>query len=208
MPWSSISVIVALSLCVVTFILFVLIALFWAREPVLAPFLLKQKVPVLIGLSQRTSVCNFTIMYFFPIFFETVMLTSSTAGAHLLPNSVAMSIPLGFGHAVVLQTTSIALLVHVNQFRMTAATGFSHLWHKVGIAGVAFPSAIFQAVLDRELPKRITGPGTEETIRRIRHSPRLVISLPPNLQSATRASYGIAPVKYSHSPQWQQSLHS
>ena len=51
LPFSAPPVIVALCLFVITFILFVLIELYWAKEPVLAPFLLKQKVPVLIGLS-------------------------------------------------------------------------------------------------------------------------------------------------------------
>ena len=52
-------------------------------EPVLAPFLLKQKIPVLVGISNfLVATCNFTVMYNFPTWFQTVMLTSaSEAGA-------------------------------------------------------------------------------------------------------------------------------
>ena len=101
MPWNSPTVIVMLCLSIVTFVVFIVIELLIAPEPVMAPFLLRKKVPLLIGASNllvrispvivcthylfifgfQVPMCNFTIMYFFPMFFETVMLTSaSTAG--------------------------------------------------------------------------------------------------------------------------------
>jgi len=60
---------------------------------VLTPFLLKQKIPVLVGASNfLVGFCNFSVMYFFPTWFQTVMLTSdSIAGLHLLPSSIAMT---------------------------------------------------------------------------------------------------------------------
>ncbi|KII89467.1 hypothetical protein PLICRDRAFT_109347 [Plicaturopsis crispa FD-325 SS-3] len=93
-PWSSLAVSVPLALGVIFFILFVLVELFIAPEPVLAPFLLKQKVPVLVGCSNfLVALCNFSVMYFFPMWFQTVLLTdASIAGLHLMPNSVSMSI--------------------------------------------------------------------------------------------------------------------
>lgn len=130
-------------------------------------------------------LCNFSIIYFFPLYFETVAgASSSEAGAHLAPNSLAMIIgsifagqvmkkseqesietsvtdpillagrykqlnlyaglfpflaacflvnlkptssllvqwlsiiPLGFGNAIVLQTTLIALLVAVDRSQL------------------------------------------------------------------------------------------
>lgn len=94
LPWSDATVIVPFVLSIVFFILFILVELYVAVEPVLAPFLLRQKVPVLTGMSNfLVASCNFSIMYFFPMWFQTVMLTSaSTAGLHLLPNSVSMSL--------------------------------------------------------------------------------------------------------------------
>ncbi|KAF9009700.1 vacuolar amino acid permease [Cyathus striatus] len=93
LPWSTPSVIAsAVSACVFA-VAFVVIELFVAPEPVLAPFLLRQKIPVLVGMSNfLVAICNFSIMYFFPMWFQTVLLTNAaTAGLHLLPNSISMS---------------------------------------------------------------------------------------------------------------------
>jgi hypothetical protein len=76
----------------------------------------------------------------------------------------------------------------------------------VKVGGVAVSSAVFQSVLDSELRKRIRGPDANEvssnlrvprfgspvslqTIRRIRESAKLVVSLPPDLQRLARDSY-------------------
>lgn len=85
--WTDLSVILPLILTGVFAIAFVLVELFIAPEPVLAPFLLKQKIPVLTGISNfLVSLCNFTVMYFFPTWFQTVALTSSSvAGQFVAP---------------------------------------------------------------------------------------------------------------------------
>ncbi|KAF8126630.1 MFS general substrate transporter [Boletus edulis] len=89
-PW----VIIPLVLASLFGVAFVLVELLVAPEPVLAPFLLRQRVPVLVGMSNfLVALCNFSVMYFYPMWFQTVALTSaSIAGLHLLPNSTAMSI--------------------------------------------------------------------------------------------------------------------
>ncbi|SJL05054.1 uncharacterized protein ARMOST_08426 [Armillaria ostoyae] len=93
LPWSDPTVIVPLILSITFFITFIIVELRVAREPVLAPFLLKQRIPVLVGCSNfLVALCNFSIMFFFPMWFQTVRLTSaSTAGLHLAPNSISMS---------------------------------------------------------------------------------------------------------------------
>ncbi|KAK0455266.1 vacuolar amino acid permease [Desarmillaria tabescens] len=93
LPWSEPTVLVPLILSIVFFIAFIIVELRVAREPVLAPFLLKQRIPVLVGCSNfLVALCNFSITFFFPMWFQTVLLTSaSTAGLHLAPNSVSMS---------------------------------------------------------------------------------------------------------------------
>lgn len=99
-------------LSIIFFILFVIIEIYIAPEPVLAPFLLKQRIPVLVGISNfLVASCNFTITYFFPMWFQTVMLTNASVagwshsifrhspiiitslpGLHILPNSISMSL--------------------------------------------------------------------------------------------------------------------
>ncbi|KAF5348388.1 hypothetical protein D9758_010911 [Tetrapyrgos nigripes] len=91
--WSDPTVIASLVLSISFFIIFVAVELYVAPEPVLAPFLLQQRIPVLVGISNfLVATCNFSITYFFPMWFQTVMLTSaSVAGLHILPNSISMS---------------------------------------------------------------------------------------------------------------------
>lgn len=63
-------------------VLFILIEIYIAVEPILPISLLTQKVPVLVGFSNAlVAVCNLSVTYYFPTWFQTVMLTSaSTAG--------------------------------------------------------------------------------------------------------------------------------
>ncbi|KAI0628852.1 vacuolar amino acid permease [Trametes polyzona] len=92
-PWSSPAVYVPFALAFVFAFVFVYVELRIAPEPILAPFLLRQKIPVLVGVSNfLVATCNFTVMYNFPTWFQTVALTSaSEAGAHLIPNGVSVS---------------------------------------------------------------------------------------------------------------------
>ncbi|KIP03380.1 hypothetical protein PHLGIDRAFT_121639 [Phlebiopsis gigantea 11061_1 CR5-6] len=92
-PWTSAAVLVPLTCSGVFAVTFVYVELFVAPEPVLAPFLLTQKIPVLVGISNfLVATCNFSVMYNFPTWSQTVMLTSaSEAGAHLIPNGVSIS---------------------------------------------------------------------------------------------------------------------
>ncbi|KAJ1306850.1 hypothetical protein OPQ81_007835 [Rhizoctonia solani] len=243
--WDSAPVVTSLVIMVVGTVAFLFIELKLAYEPMLAPSLLRESVPVIIGYSNAlVAMCNFAIMYFFPMWFETVQLQSAgVAGAHLLPNSVAISlgslfagwymsktgrykiltnlfglfpcvaslliyrlkenssefeqwfsiIPLGFGNAVVLQTTLICLLASIDASQLAVGTGFTQLFRGVGqVLGVAVSSAFFQSILDRELRSRITGEDADEWILRIRHSSKLVVKLEPHLQRAARDSYSTA----------------
>jgi hypothetical protein len=84
--WSNRWVHVPLALACIFSVVFILVELFVAPEPIMAPFLLKQKVPVLVGANNfLVALCNFSVMYFFPMWFQTVALTSaSTAGMLML----------------------------------------------------------------------------------------------------------------------------
>ncbi|KIJ98026.1 hypothetical protein K443DRAFT_104663 [Laccaria amethystina LaAM-08-1] len=112
LPWSDASVWVSLLISCVAAVLFIIIEVYVAVEPVLPPVFLTKKVPVLVGCSNAlVAVCNLSVTYFFPTWFQTVMLSSaSTAGdtsipinpmfsilfmtctgLHLLPNSFCIS---------------------------------------------------------------------------------------------------------------------
>jgi len=126
----------------------------------------------------------------FPIF-------AALALARLQPDSWAVTqwlsiVPLGFGNAIVLQTTLIALLASIPHSMLAVGTGFTQLFRGIGqVSGVAVTSAIFQNALERELEKRITGPDAAELISNIRHSSRFVLTLPEETQTLAREAYAI-----------------
>ncbi|KAG9003578.1 hypothetical protein FRB93_010996 [Tulasnella sp. JGI-2019a] len=244
LPWTNLGVIASVLCTIILFTAFTLVELLFAKEPVLAPFLLKQRVPVLVGISNMlVSICNFSVQFYLPMWFETVQRTSvTTAGFHIMPNSISMSlgslfsgwlmhrtgkyktlnvtfgilptltalalsrlrtdswtvtqwltiVPLGFGNAVVLQTTLIALLASIPHSMLAVGTGFTQLFRGIGqVSGVAVSSAVFQTLLDKELHIRITGDGSDELIQKIRHSSRFVATLPEEVQILAREAYAI-----------------
>ncbi|KAG6827313.1 hypothetical protein H0H92_012361 [Tricholoma furcatifolium] len=113
LPWSDPTVIASIVVASVGLIVFLLVELYIAEEPVLAPSLLKQKIPVLVGCSNfLVAMCNFSVNYFYPMWFQTVMSTSAatagkyssspsvpknkrfdiTIGLHLVPNSLSIAL--------------------------------------------------------------------------------------------------------------------
>ncbi|KAG1731234.1 major facilitator superfamily domain-containing protein [Suillus paluster] len=112
LPWSNRWVYAPLALAGIFFIIFILVELLVAPEPMMAPSLLKQKVPALVGASNvLMSLVSFSVMYFFPMWFQTVALTSaSTAGLHLFPNSICMSIGALFAGWMIHQTGKYKLI--------------------------------------------------------------------------------------------------
>ncbi|RXW19571.1 hypothetical protein EST38_g6293 [Candolleomyces aberdarensis] len=169
LPWSDPFVTTSAILSVVFAIAFVIVELCVAPEPMLAPSLLKQSIPVLVGTSNfMVATCNFSIMYFYPMWFQTVMLTSASV--------------------------AVALLVHLPDDQMAVGTGFGQLFRGVGqVGGVAISSAVFQSKLEDELRKRIVGfPDAEALIKKIRQNSRVVGTLPPDLRRAAQESYKVS----------------
>lgn len=79
LKWTERTVYVPLTCAVFFAIAFVVVELHFAIEPVLAPSLLRQRTPVLVAVSQMlVATCNFSVMYNFPTWFQTVLLTSAS----------------------------------------------------------------------------------------------------------------------------------
>ncbi|KAL7282876.1 hypothetical protein ACG7TL_002290 [Trametes sanguinea] len=202
LPWSAPTVYVPLALAVCFALLFVYVELRIAPEPILAPFLLREKIPVLIGISNfLVAVSNFTVMYNFPTWFQTVMLTSaSEAGAHLIPNGISVSCGSLFAGWYMHRTgkyKKLSLIFGI--FPFVAATLMALMredsppiqqWLSI-VLGLD-SSFEESSILNDELHNRIHGPGAEETISKIRHSSTLVAKLPQDLQRAARDSYALS----------------
>lgn len=76
---SSPLVIVSLGFGILFIIAFVFIETAVSKEAMLAPFLLRRRIPVLVGISWfLVATCNFSTMYFLPMWFETVDGTSTS----------------------------------------------------------------------------------------------------------------------------------
>ncbi|KAF7342299.1 Vacuolar amino acid permease [Mycena venus] len=93
LPWPEHQVIVPFILAIVFFVAFLGVEIYVAPEPVMAPAMLRQKIPLLVSASNFfVSMCSFSVTYFFPMWFQVVTMESAaTAGLHLMPNSVSMS---------------------------------------------------------------------------------------------------------------------
>ncbi|TDL29278.1 vacuolar amino acid permease [Rickenella mellea] len=99
-------------------------------------------------------------------------------------------VPQGFGMASLITTTLIAMIASVTKEDLAVATGITYLFRTTGqVLGVSLSGAILQAALVHSLRTRITGPGSEETIERIRHSISVIPTLDPQLRSAAVAAY-------------------
>ncbi|ODN98488.1 multidrug resistance protein fnx1 [Cryptococcus wingfieldii CBS 7118] len=113
-------------------ILFLLVEAYWSPEPILPLKLLTRRTPVAIALSSFTMVTTqFSVLYNIPLFFTIVQLrTSSSSGAHLLPNSIligAGSLFVGW----VMRHTGKYWWLGVNCALCIVATSVGMLfWHK------------------------------------------------------------------------------
>jgi len=102
-------------------------------------------------------------------------------------------VPQGFGMASFITTTLIAMIAGVAKEDMAVATGITYLFRTTGqVLGVSLSGTILQAVLQKKLHERITGPGAAVIIERIRHSTEVVRTLEPQLKEAAVSSYADA----------------
>ncbi|GAA5854102.1 hypothetical protein JCM8547_008227 [Rhodosporidiobolus lusitaniae] len=135
LPWSSPFVWAPLIAFVVSGVAFVLVEAFWSPEPVMPLRLLKTRNGLFVALANFfTSFVSFSILYFFPQFFEIVKgKTASQAGAHLLPNSIALSIgSLVAGYIIRHTGRYYWLIVFTSAFPVVSLTSFAFLNEKSG----------------------------------------------------------------------------
>lgn len=216
-----------------------------AEYPVMPIRLIKQRTPLAVSLANLfASIAAFSMIYNVPLYFSAVRLNSSTdAGLHLLPHSIALSsgslfagwmmrstgklhtltlasmalgiiasvfvslwnfnssefhlwldlIPHGFGIASMITTTLIAIIANVRREDIAVATGITYLFRTTGqVLGVSLSGALLQAILTKQLRKRITVPGAVEIIERIRHSTTIIPDLPTQIRIAAVTSYADA----------------
>ncbi|KAG9308781.1 major facilitator superfamily domain-containing protein [Chiua virens] len=106
LPWTNLRVVILLILSLLSFGVLLVVEFCIAREPILPPCLLREKVAVWVSLSNFfLSACNYSVTFFVPLWFQTVSLDSAAiAGLHLLPNSVATGLDSLMGGWIIHQT--------------------------------------------------------------------------------------------------------
>jgi len=102
-------------------------------------------------------------------------------------------VPSGFGYSSVLTGTLIAMVASVSREDMAVATGITYLFRTVAqVLGVSLSGALVQGVLLRELRSKITEPGSDELINKIRHSTAFIRTLHGKNLEAAIESYKTA----------------
>ncbi|GAA5983531.1 hypothetical protein JCM10908_000321 [Rhodotorula pacifica] len=154
LPWSSPLVWVPLIVFVVFGIAFGLVEAYYSAEPVMPLRLLKTRNGLFVAFANLTlSWVSFSILYFYPVFFEIVKQNSaSRAGAHLLPNSIALSIGSLFAGYIIRKTgryywliviTSAFPVISLTSFLfLTESSGWLHSWVAVLPSGFGFASVV------------------------------------------------------------------
>ncbi|GAA5875328.1 hypothetical protein JCM3774_005780 [Rhodotorula dairenensis] len=154
LPWSSPFVWVPLITFFISAIAFGLVEAFYSAEPVMPLRLLKTRNGLFVAFANLTlSWVSFSILYFYPVFFEIVKQNSaSRAGAHLLPNSIALSVGSLFAGYIIRRTgryywliviTSAFPVVSLTSFLfLTESSGWFHSWVAVLPSGFGFASVV------------------------------------------------------------------
>jgi len=154
LPWSHPLIWGLLLASAVWCIIFVMVETHWSPYPVMPMRLIKQRTPLAVSLSCFFgSVAAFSALYNVPLYFSAVRLNSSTdAGLHLLPHSVAISTGSVFAGWVMRRTGKLYTLTLVSCFMTVIAasmlvfwnedTSWFHLWFDIVPQGLGMASVI------------------------------------------------------------------
>ncbi|KAI0092776.1 MFS general substrate transporter [Irpex rosettiformis] len=154
LPWSSPVVWGLLLASGVWCILFILVESYWAPYPVMPMKLVTQRTPLAVSLSNFFgSMAAFSMIYNVPLYFSAVRLASSTdAGMHLLPHSVAISTGSVIAGWIMRRTGKLYSLTLIScGLTVIAATlvafwnensSWIHLWFDIVPQGLGMASVI------------------------------------------------------------------
>ncbi|BGP16916.1 hypothetical protein JCM10213_007361 [Rhodosporidiobolus nylandii] len=154
LPWSSALVWAPLIAFAVSGVAFVLVEAYWSPEPVMPLRILKDRNGLFVALANFTvSFVSFSILYFYPQFFEIVKgNTASQAGAHLLPNSIALSVGSLFAGFVIRKTgryywlivitSSMPIIALASFCFLDENSGWVQSWLSILPSGFGFASVI------------------------------------------------------------------
>ncbi|KAL6299123.1 vacuolar amino acid permease [Sparassis latifolia] len=133
LPWSHPLIWGLLAASVVWCALFILVETRFSPYPVMPMRLVKERTPLAVSLSCFFgSVAAFSMLYNVPLYFSAVRLNSSTdAGLHLLPHSVAISTGSVFAGWVMRKTGKLYMLTLFSSAMTLVSCGLIVFWSDI-----------------------------------------------------------------------------
>ncbi|KAG0705491.1 vacuolar amino acid permease [Suillus ampliporus] len=147
LPWSHPLIWGLFCTSAVFWVAFILVEARWAPYPVMPLRLITRRTPLAVSLANFLgSMSAFSMLYNVPLYFSAVRLDSSTnAGLHLLPHSVALSTGSVFAGWCGLDDYPFFILTYRHDHRMMRRTG--KLYHlTLASAGLAIIASILVAL--------------------------------------------------------------
>ncbi|KIM91030.1 hypothetical protein PILCRDRAFT_160549 [Piloderma croceum F 1598] len=113
-------------------VLFILVETRWAPYPVMPLHLIRQRTPLAVSLSNFIcSISAYSTLYNVPLYFTAVRLTSSSnAGLHLLPHSIALSVGSVFAGWMMRRTGKLYALTVASALLTVIASVLIILWNE------------------------------------------------------------------------------
>ncbi|SCV72159.1 BQ2448_4853 [Microbotryum intermedium] len=154
LPWSHPLVWSLLTVAIVFAVLFVLVEKYWAFEPVMPLRILMTRNGLSVAFANFCmSFVTFSILYFYPPFFEVIKgLSASQSGAHLLPNSIALSCGSLFAgwyirhtgryYGLIAVTSFLPIVALISTMTLNEHSSTFHEWFGIIPAGFGFASLI------------------------------------------------------------------
>ncbi|KZT32605.1 MFS general substrate transporter [Sistotremastrum suecicum HHB10207 ss-3] len=129
-PWSHHLVLTSGAITAVVAVLFFVNEIYWANEPIMTPFLLTMRIPLLVGLANFLyALAAFQMFFYIPVWFEIVRgHTSSEAGersfrtidvcilmkgVHMTANGLAMAAGSMFAGVIIRRTGKASVIGHI-----------------------------------------------------------------------------------------------
>ncbi|WWC99825.1 hypothetical protein V866_006733 [Kwoniella sp. B9012] len=173
--WSDPLILALFGVSAVLFALFLLVELKWASEPVMPFELLNRRTAVSVAINNFSiSMAQFALKYYWLNFWSGLMglvgailisMWNRESSEWMLWTNLSFT---SFAMGAVTTLTIVALIADVGHEHVAIATSLSYVFRTIGqVLGVALSGALAQAILQKELSKRITGPGAEDALHAV-----------------------------------------
>ncbi|KAG1753863.1 vacuolar amino acid permease [Suillus paluster] len=159
LPWSHPLIWGLFCTSAVFWVAFILVEARWAPYPVMPLRLITQRTPLAVSLANfLSSITAFSMLYYVPMYFSAVRLDSSTnAGLHLLPHSVALSTGSMFAgwmmrrtgklYHLTLASAALTILASILAALWNDNTSKYHLWLDIIPQGFGMASLITSTLI-------------------------------------------------------------